>query len=46
MVVLLCVLVVGTVLRPSEDPVRAGLTPDGDPDWPVTRPAHRAVARV
>jgi uncharacterized membrane protein len=46
MVVLLCVLVVRTVLRPSEDPLRTGLMPEGDPDWPVTRPAHRAVARV
>jgi uncharacterized membrane protein len=45
MVVLLCVLVVRTVLRPSEDPVRDGQV-DGDPDWPVSRPAHRAVARV
>jgi HAE1 family hydrophobic/amphiphilic exporter-1 len=34
-----------TVLRPSEDPVRDGLTPYDDPDWPVIRPAHRAVAR-
>ena len=46
MVVLLCALVVRTVLRPSEDPVRAGVAPDADPDWPVTRPAHRAVARA
>ncbi len=35
-VVLLCVLVVRTVLRPSEDPVRALGT--DDPDWP--EPAH------
>ncbi len=46
MVVLLCVLVVRTVLRPAEDAVRAGYAPDVDPDWPVSRSAHRAVARA
>jgi uncharacterized membrane protein len=32
-VVLLCVLVVRSVLRPATDPLRAPLDP-GDPDWP------------
>ncbi len=44
-VVLLCVLVVRSVLRPGEDPVRA-VSPDGsvdDPDWPA-RPAGRHAA--
>ncbi len=46
LVALLCAVVVRTVLRPSEDAVRAGPDPEADPDWPVTRSAHRAVARV
>jgi uncharacterized membrane protein len=46
MVVLLCVLVVRTVLRPAEDAVRAGLPPEVDPDWPVSRSARRAAARA
>ena len=47
-VVLLCVLVVRSILRPSRDPVRAR-DPDRDPDWPVRRrsqgPAHRVPVR-
>jgi hypothetical protein len=41
-VVLLCVLVVRSVLRPDTDPVRAVApgkwsgSPDIDPDWPAT----------
>jgi uncharacterized membrane protein len=49
MVVLLCVLVVRSVLRPSTDPVRTTALrpafPDvDDPDWPEPRPRHDAAA--
>jgi uncharacterized membrane protein len=44
-VVLLCVLVVRSILRPSRDPVRAG-DPAGDPDWPVRQPSQRTARRV
>ncbi|QYN35776.1 glycosyltransferase 87 family protein [Pseudonocardia sp. DSM 110487] len=39
-VVLLCVLVVRSVLRPDTDPVRAapGRRPEADPDWPAAVP--------
>ncbi|MFR9805829.1 glycosyltransferase family 87 protein [Pseudonocardia sp. RS010] len=48
-VVVLCVLVVRSVLRPSSDPVRArdpGRHPDRDPDWPVRRRSQRPARRV
>ncbi|ODU18728.1 MAG: hypothetical protein ABT15_00395 [Pseudonocardia sp. SCN 73-27] len=44
MVVLLCVLVVRSVLRPGDDPVRTG-GPD-DPDWPGTAPERPRVRDV
>ncbi|OLT17657.1 hypothetical protein BJF78_12790 [Pseudonocardia sp. CNS-139] len=45
-VVLLCVLVVRSVLRPETDPVRATLPPGSpdDPDWPAPTPASPAPA--
>ncbi|GAA4541805.1 glycosyltransferase family 87 protein [Pseudonocardia xishanensis] len=45
MVVLLCVLVVRTVLRPATDPLRAA-TAAADPDWPMRRPSQHAAPRV
>jgi uncharacterized membrane protein len=46
-VVLLCVLVVRSVLRPATDPVRAVGSHEqdhDDPDWPVGRPRRRHAA--
>ena len=44
-VVLLCVLVVRSVLRPATDPVRAGLPGGDDPDWPAAdRRRERAAS--
>ena len=42
-VVLLCVLVVRSVLRPAQDPLRPIGVPDGDPDWPARPPAPPRV---
>jgi len=44
-VVLLCVLVVRTVLRPATDPLRADAVA-ADPDWPVRRPSQHTAPRV
>jgi uncharacterized membrane protein len=43
-VVLLCALVVRSVLRPEEDPVRA--FGDDDPDWPARSAVSRSDGRV
>jgi len=46
MVVLLCVLVVRSVLRPADDLLRSGHQPGDDPDWPAPPVASRPVADV
>jgi uncharacterized membrane protein len=48
MVVLLCVLVVRSILRPATDPVRAVHSQEreqDDPDWPVSPGSGRGVSR-
>jgi uncharacterized membrane protein len=47
-VVVLCVLVVRSVLRPADDPVRAVVPgrPDADPDWPAAAPRLPQAARA
>jgi uncharacterized membrane protein len=46
-VVVLCVLVVRSVLRPADDPVRAVAAgcPDTDPDWPAAATGLPQAAR-
>ncbi|MCW2721319.1 MAG: integral rane protein [Pseudonocardia sp.] len=44
MVVLLCVLIVRSVLRPSEDPLRGVDQSDQDPDWPASAPSAAVPA--